>query len=132
MKKILLAVMAVITIGLFCSPACACWPEKKTILLKPYALDIARTYCMHEAKNPKVAYAEQLRFGEMAEMIEEGQITYNKSFNPRFWLHASKVWHLYNDGIELEKKLKKEAAVKAWRIKKIKQEVRLKAKRKTT
>ena len=87
---------------------------------------------MHEAKNPKVAYAEQLRFGEMAEMIEEGQITYNKSFNPRFWLHASKVWHLYNDGIELEKKLKKEAAVKAWRIKKIKQEVRLKAKRKTT
>ncbi|HOZ56362.1 MAG TPA: hypothetical protein PLH29_04000 [bacterium] len=131
-KSILVALVSFFFVVIGSSSGIACWSEKKVLHLEQYALDGARLFCMHQAKAKNIAYAEQLRYQEMAEMIVNGQVTYASTYNPRIWLHVNQVWHLYLAGIELNEKLKREASAKAWKIEKIKKEVRVKANKKTT
>jgi len=132
MKKISILFSVAVILGVLSSSAQACWLGKKELALEPAALIGARIYCLHEETNPNVSYADQLRYGELADMIGEGAISYEKSFDPKTYVSAGEVWHLYLASVELNQKLKKEAAVKAWKIKKIKQEARAKAGKKTT
>lgn len=130
MRK-LTALFAVVTaLVVLSSSAWACWTE---LPLQPEALVGARIYCLHEASNKKVSYADRLRFGELAEMIGTGQVTYAASYDPRFWVHASKVWHLYLAALELERRLeleKKLADDRTKRLAQIRKEARLWAKKK--
>jgi hypothetical protein len=130
------SIMAVLGAFLFTvvgfSGASACWPAKQELTLPQYALDIAKAFCVHEAHNPKVAFASQLRYEEMAEMIEKGCVTYEKSFDPKIWLDHQLVWYLYLDGVKLNKKLQKVAAAKAWKIKQIQKAARANLNKETT
>jgi hypothetical protein len=114
------------------SGANACWPEKSIIHLPQYALNGAQLYCMHQAKHARTEDA-RLRFGEQAKMIgEEGGVSYDIHYDRHKSMFHTEVFNLYLDGIKLNKKLKKEALAKAWRIKQIQKEARANSKQKTT
>lgn len=90
-KSILVALVSFFFVVIGSSSGIACWSEKKVLHLEQYALDGARLFCMHQAKAKNIAYAEQLRYQEMAEMIVNGQVTYASTYNPRIWLHVNQV-----------------------------------------
>lgn len=92
--------------------------EKKTLALLPEAINDAKMYCIYQSLSPSVAFSEQLRYGELAEMIEEGRITYADTYDPKLFIHANQVWHLSRACVELRDKLKK--------IQRIKEEVKKK------
>lgn len=107
MRK-LTALFAVVTaLVALSSSAWACWVGKKDLVLQQETLVGARMYCLYEAIHAP-AVADRLRFEELADMIGEGQVTYADSYDPKLWVHAGKVWHLYLAALELEQKLELE------------------------